>query len=214
MKRGKKYYEAAERVLNALVAGSTTLALDFSDLSKPFGGEGVEGMAKDWDGSRHCTAYGHDFISVSIVGPGFADAVPAYVKIARGRKSKGDLLDGAIEAVKKVVGENGWFAVDRGMDSVEFVFFMKRRGFLGVVRVNRMDRGVSAAKQPPRRRFSCFGRRPGRLERKVPTGFGRARKYFSPNVFRGPVKIRDKLSLKIRDKRDVKTPLDFQGSFW
>ena len=24
---------------------------------------------------------------------------------------------------------------------------------------------------------------------------------FSPNVFRGPVKIRDKLSLKIRDKR-------------
>ena len=197
VKRGKKYYEAAEHVLNALVAGSTTLvsdmslsladnasaeemknaqeqlsgwlqrydfetglndylmekakplvgrtttlALDFSDLSKPFGGEGMEGMAKGWDGSRHCTAYGHDFISVSVVGPGFADAVPVYVKIARGRKSKGDLLDAAIEAVKKVVGENGWFAVDRGMDSVEFVFFMKRRGYLGVVRVNRMDRDV------------------------------------------------------------------------
>ena len=50
-------------------------------------------------------AYGHDFISVSIVGPGFEDAVPVYVKIARGRKSKGDLLDEAIEVVKKVVGE-------------------------------------------------------------------------------------------------------------
>ena len=96
----------------------------------------MEGMAKGWDGSRHCTAYGHDFISVSIVGPGFADAVPAYVKIARGRKSKGDLLDGVIEAVKKVVGENGWFAVDRGMDSVEFVFFMKRRGYLGARRAH------------------------------------------------------------------------------
>ena len=50
-------------------------------------------------------AYGHDFISVWIVGPGFEDAVPVYVKIARGRKSKGDLLDEAIEVVKKVVGE-------------------------------------------------------------------------------------------------------------
>ena len=71
-----------------------------------------------------------------------ADAVPVYVRIARGRRSKGELLDAAIEAVKKVVGENGWFAVDRGMDSVEFVFFMKRRDFLGVVRVNKMDRDV------------------------------------------------------------------------
>ena len=49
---------------------------------------------------RRCKACGHDFISVSIVGPGFADAVPVYVKIARGRRSKGDLLDEAIEAVK------------------------------------------------------------------------------------------------------------------
>ena len=72
---------------NILIVGRTTaLAPDFSDLSKPFGGEGVEGMAKGWDGSSHCTAYGHDFISVSIVGPSFADAVPVYVKIARGRK--------------------------------------------------------------------------------------------------------------------------------
>ena len=48
----------------------------------------MEGMAKGWDGSRHCTACGHDFISVSIVGPGFADAVPVYVKIATGRPRK------------------------------------------------------------------------------------------------------------------------------
>ena len=64
----------------------------------------------------------------------------------------------------------------------------------------RVARVVSAAKQPPRRRLSCFGRRPGRLGRKVSTDFGPVRKYFSPNVFGGLVKIRDKLSLKIRDK--------------
>lgn len=197
VKRGGKFYEAAGHVLNALVAGSTTLvsdlslsladnasagelknrqeqvsgwlqrydfeeglndflmarakplvgpttalAVDFSDISKAFGGKGMEGMAMGWDGSRHCTAFGHDFLSVSIVGPGFADAVPVYVKLAKGRKSKGDLLDEAIEAVKRAFGENGWFAVDRGMDSVEFVFFMKRRGYFGVVRVNKMDRDV------------------------------------------------------------------------
>ena len=47
---------------------------------------------------------------------------------------------------------------------------------------------------------------PGRFGRKVSTGFGPARKYFSPDVFGGLVKIRDKLSLKIRDKGDVMFP--------
>ena len=46
----------------------------------------------------------------------------------------------------------------------------------------------------------------GVLGRKVLTGFGCVRKYFSPSVFRGPVKIRDKLSLKIRDKGDRTCP--------
>ena len=77
-----------------------------------------------------------------------------YVRIARGRRSKGDLPNEAIEAVKKTFGENGWFAVDRGMDSVEFIFFMKRRDFLGVVRVNKMDRdvfGTGRPRKPPER---------------------------------------------------------------
>ena len=45
-----------------------TYAVDFSDISKEFGGEGMEGMAMGWDGSRGVTAMGHDFISVSLVG--------------------------------------------------------------------------------------------------------------------------------------------------
>ena len=236
VKRGKKYYEAAEHVLNALVAGSTTLvsdmslslaenasaeemknaqeqvsgwlqrydfetglndylmekakplvgkttalALDFSEISKPFGGEGMEGMAKGWDGSRHCTAYGHDFISVSIVGPGFEDAVPVYVKIARGRKSKGDLLDEAIEAVKKVVGENGWFAVDRGMDCVEFIFFMKRRDFLGVVRVNKTDRDVFGTGRTIDKEFAKV--RFVKAELETYRGTVKARVKWKPGVF-------------------------------
>ena len=50
---------------------------------------------------------------------------------------------------------------------------------------------------------------PGRFGRKVLTGFGPAREYFSPNVFGGLVKIRDKLSQKIRDKGDLYRPILF-----
>jgi len=44
------------------VTDEDTLAVDFSDISKEFGGEGMEGMERGWDGSRHCTAMGHDFL--------------------------------------------------------------------------------------------------------------------------------------------------------
>ena len=141
----------------------------------------MEGMAKGWDGSRHCTAYGHDFISVWIVGPGFEDAVPVYVKIARGRKSKGDLLDEAIEAVKKVVGENGWFAVDRGMDCVEFIFFMKRRDFLGVVRVNKTDRDVFGTGRTIDKEFAKV--RFVKAELETYRGTVKARVKWKPGVF-------------------------------
>ena len=50
VKRGKKYYEAAEHVLNALVAGSTTLVSDMSlSLAE---NASAEGMAKGWDPDR------------------------------------------------------------------------------------------------------------------------------------------------------------------
>ena len=35
-----------------------TIAIDFSDISKEFGGDGMEGMEMGWDGSRGCTAMG------------------------------------------------------------------------------------------------------------------------------------------------------------
>ena len=63
-------------------------------------------------------------------------------------------------------------------------------------------RVISAAEPLGKATGFCVSREaPGRFERKVSTGFGPDRKYYSTNVFRGLVKIRDKLSLKIRDKR-------------
>ena len=50
VKRGKKYYEAAEHILNALVAGSTTLVSDMSLLLAE--NASAERMAKGWDPDR------------------------------------------------------------------------------------------------------------------------------------------------------------------
>ena len=77
--------------------------------------------------------------------------------------------------------------------------FVKSSSMATFKRVRR--RVISAAAPLGKATGFCVTREaPGRFGRKVSTGFGPARKYFSPNVFGGLVKIRDKLSLKIRDK--------------
>ena len=119
-----------------------TYAVDFSDISKEFGGEGMEGMAKGWDGSRGVTAMGHDFICVSLVGARWREAQPVYAKLAKGRKSKGKLHGEALDAVMEATGGRGWTAEDRGMDSAEHLRDMKSKGRKGVVRVNDMRRDV------------------------------------------------------------------------
>ena len=47
-----------QRKAAADVTDEATLAVDFSDISKEFGGGGMEGMEMGYDGSRHCTAMG------------------------------------------------------------------------------------------------------------------------------------------------------------
>jgi len=125
-----------------LVGGRSTIAIDFSDISKEFGGEGMEGMEKGWDGSRGCVAMGHDFISVSLVGAEFREAVPMYVKLAMGRHKKDELLYEAIAAVMNTTDGKGWLVLDRGMDDAKFLYRMKRDGHTVVVRIKDMKRDV------------------------------------------------------------------------
>ena len=120
----------------------TTFAIDFSDISKEFGGSGMEGMEPGYDGSRGCTAMGHDFISISIVGAGHLEADPVYVKLGEGRHRKGELLHDAITALMEATGGRGWMVLDRGMDDAEFIFRMKSGGRHAVVRIRDMKRDV------------------------------------------------------------------------
>ena len=120
----------------------TTFAIDFSDISKEFGGDGMDGMEMGWDGSRGCTAMGHDFISISAVGAEHLEADPVYVKLGKGRHQKKELLHDGISALMEATGGRGWMALDRGMDEAEFIFQMKHDGRLAVVRIKDMKRDV------------------------------------------------------------------------
>ena len=119
-----------------------TFAVDFSDISKVFGGEGMEGMAMGRDGSTGEIRMGHDFICVSLVGADYPEALPVYVKLGRGRKGHDELIREAIKAVMERTGGRGWIVEDRGMDGAEHLRTLKRDERKAVVRVNRMDRDV------------------------------------------------------------------------
>ena len=119
-----------------------TFAVDFSDISKVFGGEGMEGMAMGRDGSTGEIRMGHDFICVSLVGADYPEALPVYVKLGRGRKSHDELIGEAIAAVMGRTGGKGWIVEDRGMDGAEHLWTLKRDDRKAVVRVNKMDRDV------------------------------------------------------------------------
>lgn len=119
-----------------------TFAVDFSDISKVFGGEGMEGMAMGRDGSTGEIRMGHDFICVSLVGADYPEALPVYVKLGRGRKSHDELIREAIAAVMGRTGGKGWIVEDRGMDGAEHLWTLKRDDRRAVVRVNKMDRDV------------------------------------------------------------------------
>ena len=119
-----------------------TFAVDFSDISKVFGGEGMEGMAMGRDGSTGEIRMGHDFICVSLVGADYPEALPVYVKLGRGRKGHDELIAEAIKAVMERTGGKGWIVEDRGMDGAEHLRTLKRDERKAVVRVNKMDRDV------------------------------------------------------------------------
>ena len=119
-----------------------TFVVDFSDISKVFGGEGMEGMAMGRDGSTGEIRMGHDFICVSLVGADYPEALPVYVKLGRGRKSHDELIREAIAAVMGRTGGKGWIVEDRGMDGAEHLWTLKRDDRRAVVRVNKMDRDV------------------------------------------------------------------------
>lgn len=124
------------------VKDDTTIAFDQSDISKEFGGKGMEGMAKGHDGSRGVTAMGHDVIGASVVPVGRGVAIPLLIELQKGRT-------GAPEATRRLIDQLflatkglGQLALDRGYDSDVLLSFLFGRGYKAVIRVQYMKRDV------------------------------------------------------------------------
>jgi len=138
-------FDAGEYLLSngvRAVREDTTIAFDQSDISKEFGGKGMEGMSKGRDGSRGVTAMGHDVIAASAVPVGRGVAIPLLVELQKGRTGASAATRRLVDQIFLATGGRGQLAMDRGYDAEEQIHFLFERGYKAVVRVKHMKRDV------------------------------------------------------------------------
>ena len=124
----------------ALVGRDTVIAVDSGDVSKEFGGAGMEGMEMGYDASRGVVAMGHSLLCAAVVAR--RRAAPLRLALLKGRKGLPDAETDLFDAIVGAVGGDGIPVRDRGFDSAEFVGHAIRSGHRAVVRVKELSRDV------------------------------------------------------------------------
>ena len=127
----------------ALVGRDTVIAVDSGDISKEFGGAGMEGMEPGYDASRGVIAMGHSLLCAAAVLR--KRAAPLRLDLLKGRKGLPDAEIALYDAIVGEVGDDGIPVHDRGFDSERFVGHAIRSGHRGVVRAKEMGRDVFGA---------------------------------------------------------------------
>ena len=123
-----------------LVGRDTVIAVDSGDISKEFGGAGMEGMEMGYDASRGVVAMGHSLLCAAVVAR--RRAAPLRLALLKGRKGLPDAETELFDAIVGEVGDDGIPVHDRGFDSESFVAHAIRSGHRGVVRVKELSRDV------------------------------------------------------------------------
>ena len=123
-----------------LVGRDTVIAVDSGDISKEFGGAGMEGMEMGYDASRGVVAMGHSLLCAAVVAR--RRAAPLRLALLKGRKGLPDAEIALYDAIVGAVGANGIPVHDRGFDSEGFVGHAIRSGHRAVVRVKELSRDV------------------------------------------------------------------------
>ena len=103
----------------ALISRNTVIAVDSGDISKEFGGAGMEGMEMGYDASRGVIAMGHSLLCAAIVVR--KRAIPLQLSLLKGRKGLPDAEIGLFDEIAASAGDNGIIVHDRGFDSERFV---------------------------------------------------------------------------------------------
>ena len=123
-----------------LVGRDTIIAVDSGDISKEFGGAGMEGMEPGYDASRGVVAMGHSLLCAAVVLRKRATAL--RLDLLKGRKGLPDAEIALFDAIVGEVEDDGIPVHDRGFDSERFVAHAIRSGHRSVVRVKDLSRDV------------------------------------------------------------------------
>jgi len=124
----------------ALVGRDTVIAVDSGDISKEFGGAGMEGMEMGYDASRGVVAMGHSLLCAAVVLR--RRTTPLRLALLKGRKGLPDAETALFDEIVAAAGDDGIPVHDRGFDSEGFVAHAIRSGHRAVVRVKETKRDV------------------------------------------------------------------------
>ncbi|MBQ3810855.1 MAG: transposase [Kiritimatiellae bacterium] len=141
------------------------VAFDNSDISKLYGGAGMEGMEMGHDGSSKEPHMGHLFAAATLVPDGNLVPKPLYVELQRGKHAPLELLKRAVAEVMEAAQNRPIGIVDREGDAAEFLWWNIERGHRMVVRVQHMDRDVAGTGEGVAEALSREAWRPVRLRR-------------------------------------------------
>ena len=124
----------------ATVKRDTVIAIDGGDLSKEFGGKGMEGMEMGYDASRDATAMGHTLLCAALVNAPRARAL--RLDLLKGRRGLPEAERALLSRIDAATKGDGIAACDRGFDSEAFVFHAANLSIRTVVRVKEEGRDV------------------------------------------------------------------------
>ncbi len=124
----------------ATIGRDTVIALDGGDISKEFGGKGMEGMEMGYDASRDVVAMGHNLLAAAVVNAPRARAM--HVQLLKGRKGLPKAERALLSKIAEATKGDGIAACDRGFDSREFISHAAGLSIRTVVRVKDTDRDV------------------------------------------------------------------------
>lgn len=123
-----------------LIGPDTVIAVDSGDISKEFGGKGMEGMEIGYDASRGVTAMGHCLLCAAIVLRRRATAW--RLNLIKGRKGLPNKERELFNDIVKATGGKGIPVHDRGFDSEEFIAHVGKSMHRAVVRIKTMTRDL------------------------------------------------------------------------
>ena len=119
------------------------VAFDVSDISKLYGGGGMEGMEMGYDGSAHEPHMGHLFAAATRVPNSNLVPMPLCVRMQRGKHGANELLKGVVKSVMEVSEKRPVGVVDRGGDDIALLNWFLDENYQMVVRIKELGRDVA-----------------------------------------------------------------------